>query len=239
MDRSPKRQIIGAAGRACERSISKVAAEMREGLDTLAILARIAPWLGIFGTVISIPGAFQGCGGERSTCMAATVASLGVAIYPLAFGLLAGLFSLWCFRYLDSRVEEFRGEMDCARLELMNRLRTCSATGGAGIGGAFLSRRSVGEAAREEAVCRWLSLCAGSAFAAAWLVQAASYFVVVSLPLAAVMRSACCSVAFLALLTFLPAHFFWVTFLHRRPGALAATWSALCAACCVAGVWTP
>lgn len=117
---SPK--VIGATRRAAERSAAVVCHDMKKRLNSLATIAIIAPWLGLFGTVVGIVNSFVGCGGERSACMAAIVERLSDSTWPTALGLLVGLISLWCYRYLTGRVEAFAREMEGAILELVKLL---------------------------------------------------------------------------------------------------------------------
>jgi biopolymer transport protein ExbB/TolQ len=67
---------------------------MKRGLKTLATIASVAPWLGLLITVIGIVGSFVGCGGEKSTCMAAIVDRLANVIARSALGLLVGIIAL-------------------------------------------------------------------------------------------------------------------------------------------------
>jgi biopolymer transport protein ExbB/TolQ len=115
-------EAIQAAKRASERSAAVVHEEMKEGLNGLATIASIAPLVGLFGTVMGIPTSFVGCNGEKSACMAAVAERLSGSIWPTAMGLLVGLTSLWCYRYLADRLEDFDLEMENASLDLVNRL---------------------------------------------------------------------------------------------------------------------
>jgi hypothetical protein len=113
---------IQAVDRACQRSAAVVHVEMNEGLNILATNACIAPWIGLFGTVVGMVNSFLGCGGEKSACLAATTAALSRSIWPTALGLLSGLISLWFYRYLSGRMESIDTEMASASLDLANQL---------------------------------------------------------------------------------------------------------------------
>jgi len=52
---------------ACARAAAKCREEMSRGLGSLAIIASLAPLVGVFGTVIGIVTSFRGISGERST----------------------------------------------------------------------------------------------------------------------------------------------------------------------------
>jgi biopolymer transport protein ExbB/TolQ len=74
------------------------------------------------GTVFAIVNSFVGCGGEKSTCMAAVTLNLSNAIIPTAAGLLIATLASWGNRYLCVQLEVFDMEMRVATLELANSL---------------------------------------------------------------------------------------------------------------------
>lgn len=78
---------------------------MKEGLSSLANIAYIAPWLGLFTTVITIPNSFVGFDGPASLGLALCADGLSRSIWPTALGLLVGLISLSFYRYLDATLE--------------------------------------------------------------------------------------------------------------------------------------
>lgn len=110
------------AKRAAERAAATVHGEMGRGLNGLATVATIAPWVGLFGTVVGINASFIGCGGEKSACMAVFAERLSWSIWPTALGLGVGLSSLWFYRCLAGRLKTFDREMSNAKLELTNQL---------------------------------------------------------------------------------------------------------------------
>jgi hypothetical protein len=95
---------------------------MNQGLNILATNASIAPFVGLFGTLLGIVNSFVGCGGEKWTCLAALVDGLSRSIWPTALGLLVGLISLWSYRYLTGQLESIDREMSNASLGLVNQL---------------------------------------------------------------------------------------------------------------------
>ena len=112
------RALDDAVSRAAERAAVAVRQEMKRGLNTLATIACVAPWLGLLITVIGSVGSFVGCGGEKSTCMAAFVDHLANAIARSALGLLVGIIALCFYRYLLSQLEGLDIEMRNMALEL-------------------------------------------------------------------------------------------------------------------------
>jgi biopolymer transport protein ExbB/TolQ len=116
------RYDIEAAMLASERAARILHRKMGRGHASLAAIASSAPLVGLFGTVFGIVTSFVGCGGEKSTCMAAVVKNLSEAIWATAAGLLVAIFALWSYRYLCAQLEALDTEMRAATLELANLL---------------------------------------------------------------------------------------------------------------------
>jgi biopolymer transport protein ExbB/TolQ len=123
---------IASAQHAAERSAMLVHRRMARGLRGLATVAATAPFVGMFGTCWSIVNSFTGCGGEKSTCMAAVAALLSESIMPAALGLAVATTASVGYQCLSGRMADFDLEMKEAvrdlpgllcRLRLMNPSR--------------------------------------------------------------------------------------------------------------------
>ncbi len=95
---------------------------MSRGVASLATIASTAPWVGFFGTVLGITFSFRGVIGDKTAFMAAIAASLGKSLVPGAWGLLTAIVSHAFYRYARNRLAAFDDEMNCAALDLVNRL---------------------------------------------------------------------------------------------------------------------
>src|SRR5262245_55414740 len=113
---------IDAVMRAAVRCAATVHADMKRDVNRLATIASIAPLLGLLITLEGIVDSFIGCGGEKWTCLAAVVGRLSNAMARGALGLVVGILSSLCYRYLQSRLEEFDVEMKTMTLALVNVL---------------------------------------------------------------------------------------------------------------------
>jgi biopolymer transport protein ExbB/TolQ len=91
---------------------------MARGLCGLATVAATAPFVGMIGTCWGIVNSFQGCGGNRSTCMAAVAALLSESIMPAALGLAVAITASWAYKYLSGRMAGFDAEMQDAVRDL-------------------------------------------------------------------------------------------------------------------------
>jgi biopolymer transport protein ExbB/TolQ len=119
------------AKRAAERVAAVVHGEMKRGLTGLATVATLAPWVGLFGTLLGILNSFNGLGGNMASFVGATAQGVSNACVLAALGLLVGLVSLLCYRYLASRLEVFDHEMEGSSLALVNQLCLCGRQPGA------------------------------------------------------------------------------------------------------------
>ena len=193
--------------------------EMRVGLYGLATIACLAPWIGLFGTVLGMSNSFPGFNGSRSSFLALLFDLLSESFWPAAFGLAVGLMSLWFYRYLTARLEAFDIEMENASLDLLNHL--CRIPGRftfALPAGRMFGEESAEELQRDEKFLRRCRYVAATALVTACCAQ---IFLFGSLPWI--------YLPFTFGLSCLPAYPLWAKFLRRRPGGLVALASIICA----------
>jgi hypothetical protein len=227
-------EVLQAVRRASKRSSAVVHEEMKQGLYSLATITSLAPWVGLFGTILGILNSFRGISGERTATMAAIFESLSESLWSTAFGLLVGVTALWCYRYLEDRLQTFDHEMEGASLELLNQLSRFPGrfTSRPAINrlsdGLMFGEKSLAELSRDEKSLRRSMFLAGTALVVAWCVQAARYFFYDSLPLYSTARAACVRVLFTFAVSCLPVYPVWIKLLRRRPGGLAVLASIFC-----------
>src|SRR5271167_1345340 len=113
-------EVIEAAKRGLERSVAIVHAEMKRGLSGLATIGSTAPFVGLFGTVMGIIGAFKGIANSKLTGLSAVAGGIAEALVTTALGLLVAVPAVWTFNYFTNRVEAFDVEMDNSSMELIN-----------------------------------------------------------------------------------------------------------------------
>src|SRR5690348_5606113 len=122
-------EVIEAARRGLERSVAIVHAEMKRGLSGLATIGSTAPFVGLFGTVMGIIGAFKGISAQKATGLSAVAGGIAEALVTTALGLLVAVPAVWTFNYFTNRVEAFDVEMDNSSMELINYFITRRAGG--------------------------------------------------------------------------------------------------------------
>jgi len=118
-------EAIKVAQQAMRRSANAVHGEMQRGLKILASIAATAPLVGVLGTVVGITYSFRGYGISRSAIMAAVSEEIAEALLPTAFALFVAVPTLWCYKYLSSKLEAFDIEVKNESLDLVNYLIIC------------------------------------------------------------------------------------------------------------------
>ncbi len=111
---------VEASQRALERSEAIVHAKLKRGLGGLATIGSVAPFIGLFGTVIGILDAFQQIAAQHTTGLDAVASGISEALVTTAFGLFVAIPAVMAFNYFTNRVEAFDVEMDNSSSELVD-----------------------------------------------------------------------------------------------------------------------
>ncbi|HEX5716131.1 MAG TPA: MotA/TolQ/ExbB proton channel family protein [Thermoanaerobaculia bacterium] len=116
----PAEAVIEASARAVERSSMVTLARFKRGIGTLATIATISPFVGLFGTVVGIIHAFRAIADTGGKGGFETVSSgIAEALVTTALGILVAIPAAWMFNYLTERIERLRVEMESSSAELM------------------------------------------------------------------------------------------------------------------------
>src|ERR1700730_2299082 len=111
---------IEASKRALQRAIAIKTAEFKRGLSGLATIGSTAPFVGLFGTVFGIIGAFRGMGAAETAGIGAVASGISEALITTALGLLVAVPAVWLFNYFTGKVDGFIVEMDNSASELVD-----------------------------------------------------------------------------------------------------------------------
>ena len=112
--------IVDSGKRAIEREALMTSAEMKKGLGNLATIATTAPFIGLFGTVIGIIGAFQGMALSGSGGLGAVSAGIAEALAATALGLFVAVPAVWMYNYFLNKIERFNVEMSNSSSQLID-----------------------------------------------------------------------------------------------------------------------
>ncbi|HMS40465.1 MAG TPA: MotA/TolQ/ExbB proton channel family protein [Pyrinomonadaceae bacterium] len=110
-----------ASKRSLERAIAVKTAELKRGLSGLATVGSTAPFVGLFGTVIGIIGAFEKIAStEGSAGIGVVGGAIAEALIATAFGILVAVPAVWLFNYFQNKVTSFGVEMENSASELVD-----------------------------------------------------------------------------------------------------------------------
>jgi biopolymer transport protein ExbB/biopolymer transport protein TolQ len=117
----PASAVLEATERAVERSQMVTLSRLRRGIGTLATIATISPFVGLFGTVVGIIHAFRAIA-ETGGAGGFDTVSTGIAeaLVATALGILVAIPAAWMFNLLTERIERLRVEMESSSGELMD-----------------------------------------------------------------------------------------------------------------------
>ncbi len=104
-------QQIASAQRGMDRAAIIYAQELKRGLNTIATIATSSPFIGLFGTIFGIINAFRGMALTGSGGIGAVAAGIAEALITTAFGIGVAIIALWCYNFLNTRVEIIGAEM--------------------------------------------------------------------------------------------------------------------------------
>jgi biopolymer transport protein ExbB/TolQ len=109
-----------ASKRALQRAIAVKQAELKRGLSGLATVGSTAPFVGLFGTVVGIIGAFVALATEQNAGIGAVGGAIAEALVATAFGIAVAVPAVWLFNYFTNKVSSFTVEMENSASELID-----------------------------------------------------------------------------------------------------------------------
>ena len=109
-----------ASKRALERAIAVKTAELKRGLAGLATVGSTAPFVGLFGTVVGIIGAFNALRTNETAGIGAVGGAIAEALITTAGGILVAVPAVWLFNYFTNKVTSFSVEMENSASELVD-----------------------------------------------------------------------------------------------------------------------
>ena len=116
----PTLKSLAAVDRALMRASAVEVNKLERRLPFLATTASITPFIGLFGTVWGIMGAFQAIGQTGSTNLGVVAPGIAEALVATAAGLFAAIPAVYFYNHLSQRVKQFASEMDDFAMEFLN-----------------------------------------------------------------------------------------------------------------------
>lgn len=109
-----------ASKRALQRAIAVKTAELKRGLSGLATVGSTAPFVGLFGTVVGIIGAFIRLASQKGAGIDVVGGAIAEALIATAFGIAVAVPAVWMFNYFTNKVTSFGVEMENSASELVD-----------------------------------------------------------------------------------------------------------------------
>ena len=117
----PPRNIT-ALERAAQTAASETLTGMEQRLTWLASIGAIAPFVGLFGTIMGIVDAFVGLGTEGTATLRAVAPGVAEALITTAAGLLVAIPAVIAYNQFTARCRDFAARMDDFARELLNSI---------------------------------------------------------------------------------------------------------------------
>jgi biopolymer transport protein ExbB len=124
---------VELARRELARQADAASSDIRRGMNVLASVGSVAPFVGLLGTVVGIISAFQGIAAEGSGGLGAVSAGISEALIVTAIGLVVAIPSVLAFNFLSGRADTLLLALDQSRGEFLDYLENQgSSAAGAG-----------------------------------------------------------------------------------------------------------
>ena len=113
--------------RAAERAIGRAAAELERGMGTLGTIASVAPFIGLFGTVVGVMRAFHDLAAAAGAGPGLVAVGISEALVTTAAGLLVAIPAVAAFNHFNTRIARFQDELGWTVEEVLESLSARSA----------------------------------------------------------------------------------------------------------------
>ncbi|WP_433972893.1 MotA/TolQ/ExbB proton channel family protein [Tunturiibacter lichenicola] len=115
-----------ALERAAQTASNEALTAMESRMTWLATIAAIAPFIGLFGTVMGIIDAFHGLGTAGAATLRAVAPGISGALITTAAGLVVAIPAVVGYNQLTARLREFGARMDDFGRELLNAIENAA-----------------------------------------------------------------------------------------------------------------
>ncbi len=116
----PTLKSLAGVDRALMRASVVEVNKLEAHIGFLATTAAVAPFIGLFGTVVGIMMAFEGIAQTGSTNLGVVSRPIAEALVATAAGLVAAIPAVIYYNLLTHRVKVFASEMDDFAMEFLN-----------------------------------------------------------------------------------------------------------------------
>jgi biopolymer transport protein TolQ len=117
------RIVIEGSERAMQVTVTREIGLLERNLEFLANVGSISPYVGLFGTVWGIMGAFQGLGQIKDVTIAVVAPHISEALIATAMGLFAAIPAQWAYNRYANKVERVASRYDVFQEEFSSVLQ--------------------------------------------------------------------------------------------------------------------
>lgn len=117
------RSVIEGSERAMRVAGTREIGLLERNLEFLANVGSISPYVGLFGTVWGIMGAFQGLGEMKDVTIAVVAPHISEALIATAMGLFAAIPAQWAYNRYANKVERVASRYDVFQEEFSSVLQ--------------------------------------------------------------------------------------------------------------------
>jgi biopolymer transport protein TolQ len=117
------RTVVEGSERAMRVAGTKEIGTLERNLEFLANVGSISPYVGLFGTVWGIMGAFQGLGEMKDVTIAVVAPHISEALIATAMGLFAAIPAVWAYNRYANKVERVASHYEVFQEEFSSVLQ--------------------------------------------------------------------------------------------------------------------
>jgi biopolymer transport protein ExbB/biopolymer transport protein TolQ len=97
--------------RAAERASQRAVSELEKGIATLGTIASVAPFIGLFGTVLGVMRAFKDLASAAGAGPGLVAVGISEALICTAAGLLVAIPAVAAFNHFNQKISQFESEL--------------------------------------------------------------------------------------------------------------------------------
>ena len=117
-ERSGKSSAL-ALQRAVQRASAAQLTRLEKRMNFLATTASVAPFIGLFGTVLGVMSSFIGLGNASTATLRAVAPGMAEALIATAFGLFAAIPAVIWYNHFVYQLRNLGGQLDDLQVELL------------------------------------------------------------------------------------------------------------------------
>ncbi|WP_266168470.1 protein TolQ [Dyella subtropica] len=117
------RVVIEGSERAMRVAGTREISGLERNLEFLANVGSISPYVGLFGTVWGIMGAFQGLGEMKDVTIAVVAPHISEALIATAMGLFAAIPAVWAYNRYANKVDRVASRYEVFQEEFSSVLQ--------------------------------------------------------------------------------------------------------------------